>query len=89
MQQKDSEAGLTALHACLHEGIDIRVCTPVCVPVHCVCLLKPGDGGTAVLQLCSSCEKLSVIGKTYSSGSGMKPNMHPLFFHEERLWKVY
>lgn len=64
------------------------MCTPVCVPVHCVCLLKSSYGVTAVLQLCPGCEKPSMIGKIYSnvlcSESGTDPNLPPSFFATKR-----
>lgn len=75
-------------HACVHKGISVprvhTVCAPVYVPMHSVCLLKPGSGVTAVLQLCHGCEKPSMTGEICSyelcNGSGTKPKLPPLFF---------
>lgn len=75
-------------HACVHKGISVprvhTVCTPAYVPMHSVCLLKPGSGVTAVLQLCHGCEKPSMTGEICSyelcNGSGTKPKLPPLFF---------
>lgn len=86
------------LHACVHKGIDVPACAfcaymLLCVLVRRVCLLKSSNGVTAVLQLCPSCEKPSMIGKIYGSvlcsGSGADLNL-PLsfFFHKEGLWKA-